>query len=218
MSRRKKTKAWLARHRSDPFVRRAREEGKRSRAAFKLSEILDRFSIRLRKGGVAIDLGAAPGAWSEELARRLGKAGLVIAIDRLPMQPIAGVHFVQGDFTTPEVQQAVERLLAGRKANVVVSDAAPDLCGIAFVDQARSIELAKAAFALARCWLAERGAFVVKTFRGEGWQQLRTELAAAFDELRAFKPAASRAQSAEIYLVGLGFRRAGLNGDCQGAE
>ncbi|RME83869.1 MAG: RlmE family RNA methyltransferase, partial [Zetaproteobacteria bacterium] len=165
--RRRKTRAWLARHRRDAFVRRAKQEGRRSRAAYKLIEMLDRFRIAVPRHARIVDLGAAPGAWSEELARRAPE-GVIVAVDLLPMPPIANVAFIQGDFEDPETQARIRAALQG-EADLVVSDAAPNLSGVAAVDQARAMRLAESALAFAASVLRPGGAFIVKTFRGEGW-------------------------------------------------
>ncbi len=205
MSRRK-TRRWLARHVRDPFVRRAKAEGKRSRAAYKLAEILARAGIHIPKGAIAVDLGAAPGAWSAELAKRVGPQGLVVAVDLLPIAPMRGVEVVRGDMEEERTKEEVRRIVGARKAAIVVSDAAPNLSGVRARDQALAMRLAEAALGWCEVFLAEGGAFVVKTFRGEGWEALCAQVRARFAKVRAIKPAASRPESAEIYLVATGFR------------
>ena len=207
MSRRAKTRRWLARHARDPFVRRARAEGKRSRAAYKLAEILARTGIRIAPGEAAIDLGAAPGAWSAELAGLVGEEGIVVAVDLLPMPPIARVVFLQRDMEEPQTLAEAREAIGARRVALVVSDAAPNLSGVRARDQARAMRLAEAALAWCEALLAEGGACVIKTFRGEGWEEFRRQMQARFARVRTVKPAASRASSAEIYLVGLGLRR-----------
>ncbi|HUL97081.1 MAG TPA: RlmE family RNA methyltransferase [Usitatibacter sp.] len=194
------SKQWLRRHVNDPYVQRSKKEGYRSRSAYKLTEIDERDKL-LKPGMVVVDLGAAPGGWSQVAARRVGKAGKVVAIDLLEMQPVTGVTFVQGDFSSDAGLAAVAGALQGRQADLVLSDMAPNMSGIATSDQARSMALAEAArdFALER--LSPRGAFLVKVFQGAGFDELLLSLRRAFGKVVVRKPAASRDESAEQFLL-----------------
>ncbi len=202
---RRKTSAWYQRHVHDAHVRRARQEGKRSRAAFKLTEILDRFGLELAPDMVIVDLGCAPGSWSEELARRLGPGGIIVGIDLLEVQPIAGVRVIQGDFTEPPVKRELEACLDGRKVDLVVSDMAPEMSGNKVVDQARMMALNEATLDFACRHLREGGNMLLKSFQGEGFDAFRNELMQRFARVRLVKPAASRKTSAEMFLLALDF-------------
>jgi len=203
MSRSKSSRAWLQRHFRDPYVKRARKEGARSRAHFKLAEIDARDKL-LRPGMTVVDLGAAPGGWSEYAIKRVGPGGRVVAVDRLPLEPLAGVEFIQGDFTDPRVLDLVkERLPDG--ADLVISDMAPNMTGVAATDQARGAELAQLATDLAEDVLRPGGALLVKAFHGSGFEELRRRLRGAFSSVAARKPGASRAESREVYLLARGY-------------
>lgn len=191
----KSSKQWLRRHVTDPYVRKAREQGFRSRAAFKLLE-LDAAEKMLKPGMTVIDLGAAPGGWSQVAARKVGPKGAVIAIDLLPIAPISGVKIVQGDFR--------EKLPEGVKADVVLSDLAPNLSGIANVDQARVLDLSLGAIEICRKALKPDGVFVVKAFQGEAFEDLRARLKEVFMKVKVIKPPASRGESRETYAVARG--------------
>lgn len=197
------SKQWLRRHVNDPYVQRSRREGYRSRSAYKLIEIDERDRI-LRPGQVVVDLGAAPGGWSQVAASRVGPAGRVVAIDLLPMDPVSGVTFVQGDFTTRKGLEAVEKALEGRQADLVLSDMAPNMSGIAVSDQARQLTLAEIAFDFARLHLKRDGALLVKIFQGAGYDDYLKSLRRAFQKVVTRKPAASRDESAEQYLLARG--------------
>jgi 23S rRNA (uridine2552-2'-O)-methyltransferase len=187
-------------HAADPFVRRARAEGWRSRAVFKLEEI-DRRERLLRPGQVVIDLGAAPGAWSQYARRKLGRSGRLIAADILPMEPLAGVEFVQGDFREESVVEALAARLPEGGADVILSDMAPNLSGIDAVDQPRAMYLAELALELAGRVLKPDGAALIKTFQGAGFQELVRAARASFAQVKLVKPGASRARSPELYLL-----------------
>jgi 23S rRNA (uridine2552-2'-O)-methyltransferase len=191
----KSSKQWLRRHVTDPYVRKAREQGYRSRAAFKLLE-LDAAEKMLKPGMTVIDLGAAPGGWSQVAAKKVGPKGTVIAIDLLPIAPISGVKVVQGDFR--------EKLPEGVKADVVLSDLAPNLSGIANVDQARVLDLSLGAIEICRKALKPDGVFVVKAFQGEAFEGLRARLKEVFMKVKVIKPPASRGESRETYAVARG--------------
>jgi 23S rRNA (uridine2552-2'-O)-methyltransferase len=191
----KSSRQWLRRHVTDPYVRKAKEQGFRSRAAFKLLE-LDAAEKMLKPGMTVIDLGAAPGGWSQVAARKVGPKGAVIAIDLLPIAPISGVKIVQGDFR--------EKLPEGVKADVVLSDLAPNLSGIANVDQARVLDLSLGAIEICRKALKPDGVFVVKAFQGEAFEDLRARLKEVFMKVKVIKPPASRGESRETYAVARG--------------
>jgi 23S rRNA (uridine2552-2'-O)-methyltransferase len=212
MARRAKSSgAWLAEHFDDAYVKRAQQEGYRSRAAYKLQD-LDRRDKLLRPGMRVVDLGAAPGGWSQYARRRVGDRGRVIAVDRLPMESVSGVECLQGDFTEPEVVAALMASLDGAKIDLVLSDMAPNITGIAATDQARAVGLGEAALAFAGQVLGPGGGLVIKTFQGPGFDELRKAIAREFKRVLVRKPQASRARSAEVYLVGVGFK-----GDPDGA-
>jgi 23S rRNA (uridine2552-2'-O)-methyltransferase len=191
----KSSKAWLRRHLTDPYVRKAQEQGYRSRAAFKLLE-LDAKERIFRKGQTIVDLGAAPGGWSQVAAKKAGPAGKVIAIDLLDIAPMSGVAVMRGDFR--------EKFPEGLKADVILSDLSPNLSGIANVDQARWLDLALAAVDLCRKALKPDGVFVVKAFQGEAFEELRARLNDVFEKVKVVKPAASRGESRETYAVARG--------------
>jgi len=196
------SKQWLRRHVNDPFVQRSKKEGYRSRSAYKLTEIDDRDRI-VKPGMVVVDLGSAPGGWSQVLAKRLGKSSTLIAIDLLDMEPIPGVTFLKADFTSDNGLEALLHALGGRKADLVVSDMAPNMSGIAVSDQARSMELAEVARDFALLHLkSPGGAFLVKIFQGAGYDEYLKSLRRAFAKVVVRKPEASRDESAEQFLLG----------------
>ena len=196
------SKQWLRRHVNDPFVQRSKKEGYRSRSAYKLTEIDDRDRI-VKPGMVVVDLGSAPGGWSQVLAKRLGKSSTLIAIDLLDMEPIPGVTFLKADFTSDSGLEALLHALGGRKADLVVSDMAPNMSGIAISDQARSMELAEVARDFALLHLkSPGGAFLVKIFQGAGYDEYLKSLRRAFAKVVVRKPEASRDESAEQFLLG----------------
>jgi len=207
MPRTKSSQRWLARQSKDQFVKRARKEGARSRAAYKLEEI-DRRDHLLRPGMTVVDLGAAPGGWSQYARSRIGDTGRLFALDVLPMEPIAGVDFVQGDFTELPVLDLLIERLAGRRVDLVISDMAPNIIGVASVDQAKIMYVAELALDFADKTLAPGGALLIKIFQGEGFQALHREMQRRFDNLVTRKPKASRSESREIYLLGKGFKGA----------
>jgi 23S rRNA (uridine2552-2'-O)-methyltransferase len=194
------SKQWLRRHVNDPYVQRSKKEGYRSRSAYKLIEIDERDKL-LRPGQVIVDLGAAPGGWSQVAAKRVGNAGKVVAIDLLEMDPVAGVTLLQGDFGTRKGLAAVEEALGGGKADLVLSDMAPNMSGIAVSDQARSMHLAEIARDFALLQLKPEGALLVKIFQGAGYDEYLRSLRQAFRKVVVRKPAASRDESAEQYLL-----------------
>lgn len=200
MARRPSSGRWQQRQARDPFVRKARIEGWRSRAAFKLMEIDQREHL-LRRGALVIDLGAAPGGWSQVAARRVGAAGRVIAVDLLAMEPIEGVQCIQGDFTDETVIMEIERMLGGGLADLVLSDMAPNISGNWSVDQPRSVELAQSVLGATARLLKPGGSALLKLFQGEGQEQLLRDFRTCFGAVRLRKPDASRAESREIYLM-----------------
>lgn len=200
----KSSKQWLRRHVTDPYVRKAKEQGYRSRAAFKLLELNDKEHF-LRAGMTIVDLGAAPGGWSQVAAQKVKPAGRVIAIDILEIAPITGVTVLRADFRDEKVLQALE----GAKADVVLSDVAPNFSGIPLVDQARQLELALAAVEFCRKALKPEGVFVVKAFHGAAFEELVAALKGAFAKVRVLKPTASRGESAETYVVSRSLLRPG---------
>ena len=205
MKKSKTSRQWLHRHVTDPYVQRSKREGYRSRSAYKLTEIDERDKL-LKPGLVVVDLGAAPGGWSQVAAKRVGPAGTVVAIDLLAMDPVSGVTFLQGDFTSGKGLAEVETALRGRRADLVLSDMAPNLSGIAVSDQARSMELAELARDFARLHLQPDGAFLVKVFQGAGYDEYLKSLRSAFVKVVVRKPDASRGESAEQYLLARGLK------------
>jgi 23S rRNA (uridine2552-2'-O)-methyltransferase len=203
--RSKSSRRWLAEHERDVFVKRARESGFRSRATFKLEEI-QRTDRILRPGMVVIDLGAAPGGWSQYAAKVLAGRGRILALDILPMDPIPGVEFVQGDFASNEVFAEFLARLGTDRPQLVMSDMAPNMTGIAEVDHARSMHLVELALDFAKRSLAPGGDFLTKVFQGREFEPLMHTLRAAFGSVKVRKPPASRARSAELYLLARNFR------------
>ncbi|QOC23679.1 RlmE family RNA methyltransferase [Wenzhouxiangella sp. AB-CW3] len=191
---------WKKRQESDPYVKQARERGYRARAAFKLAELDDKDRL-FRPGQRVVDLGAAPGSWSQVARERVGSGGIVIALDILPMEPLEGVTFIEGDFREDEPLEALETALNGARVDLVLSDMAPNISGIGPADQARSMYLAELAMAFAVEWLDISGVFVVKVFQGEGFDAFLKELRQAFGSVKVRKPRASRPESREVYLV-----------------
>ena len=205
MKRTKTSKSWMAEHVNDPFVQRAKSEGWRARAAYKLMEIDDKDKL-IRPGMIVVDLGAAPGSWSQVANKRVGEVGRVFALDLLPMEPIPGVEFMQGDFHDEEFVERFEELVGGRHVDLVMSDIAPNISGIPSSDQARSVYLAELALDFAQKHLAQGGRFLVKVFQGEGFDAFRKQMENEFKSVLVRKPQASRGRSSEVYLLGSGKR------------
>ncbi len=203
-SQSKSSRRWLDRHFKDEYVKRAKKAGYRSRAAFKLLELQDRDRM-LRQGMRVIDLGAAPGGWSQIAAGLVGSGGTVIALDLLPMDPLPGVLFLQGDFREDETLSALLEQLGGEPADLILSDMAPNVSGMMAVDQPRVMYLCELALDLARQVLKPDGGLVVKIFQGEGFDAYLKELRGSFTRVVSRKPKSSRAGSREIYLVANGF-------------
>ncbi len=193
--------AWMREHVNDPYVQRAKREGYRSRASYKLIEIDDRDRL-LRAGAAVVDLGAAPGGWSQVARQRLGRQGSVHAIDILPMEALADVEFVQGDFTDAPVRDALLAALPSAGADLVLSDLAPNMSGVELKDQARVMELAGYALEFALLTLKPEGSFLVKVFMGEDFDEFVRQMKSSFFSLATRKPAASRGRSPEVYLLG----------------
>lgn len=206
MKKNKTSRAWVHDHLNDPYVQRAQADGYRARAAYKLLEIDERDHL-LKPGAIIVDLGAAPGSWCQLAVRRCGPKARIFALDLLPMEPVAGVDFLLGDFTEDAVLEALETRLEGARVDVVLSDMAPNLSGVTTVDQARSIHLCELALDFAVRHLRPGGQFVVKVFQGEGFMAFRKQMDAAFTTVQVRKPKASRDRSAEVYLLGKGPRQ-----------
>lgn len=205
MSRSKSSNQWLKEHHEDIYVLQARKDGYRSRAVYKLIEIQQKDQI-LKPGQFVLDLGAAPGGWSEYAAQFAGSKGRLIAVDLLPVEPIAGVEFIQGDFTEPEVLDQILDRVDNQPLDLVLSDMAPNISGIGAVDQSKSTYLAELAFELARECLNQNGFFVVKLFQGEGLETLTAAFRSTFKSVKFRKPKASRPRSREIYAVCCGLK------------
>ena len=205
MARGKSSARWLREHFTDEYVKRAQKEGYRSRAVYKLLEIHEKDRL-LRPGLTVVDLGAAPGGWSQLAARLVGGRGAVIALDLLPMEPLPGVGFIQGDFRETAVLERLLEMLNGRPVDLVISDMAPNTSGVKAVDQPRGMYLAELALDFARRSLRPGGDFLTKAFQGEGFDGFLRELRAAFAKVLIRKPRASRARSAEQYLLARNYR------------
>ncbi len=200
MARSKSSKRWLKEHFDDPYVKRAQKEGYRSRAVYKLQELHDRDKI-LKPGIVVVDLGAAPGGWSQFAVKRVGETGTVVAMDILPMEPIAGVKILQGDFREESVLNALRELIGDKKVDLIMSDMAPNMSGTDVIDQPRAMYLAELAVDFAHQVLRPGGDIVMKLFQGSGMEDLVKKLRPHFKKVSYRKPKASRARSPEVYLV-----------------
>lgn len=197
---RSSSKSWRQRQEKDPYVKKARAAGWRSRAVFKLEQILGKEKI-LKPGMTCIDLGSAPGAWSQYVSEKLGGQVRVIALDILPMDSIADVEFIQGDFTESRVFEELLERIGDEPVDLVMSDMAPNITGTKAVDQPRSMYLAELALDMARRVLKPRGSFVCKLFQGEGFDEFVRDARNSFERVRVIKPEASRSASREVYLV-----------------
>ena len=204
MSRSKSSSRWLKQHFNDPYVKRAHQEGLRSRSAYKLLEIQEKNKI-IKPGMTVVDLGAAPGGWSQLAVRFVGEQGKVFALDILPMPPLADVDFIQGDFREEVVLQQLLNHIQSRPIDLVISDMAPNLSGMRIIDQPKAMYLAELAFDFVQRVLKPRGGFIIKTFQGEGFEAYLKLLRHAFKTVSIRKPAASRGSSAEVYLVAMGY-------------
>ncbi len=199
----KTSKQWMREHINDPFVQRAQKDGYRSRAAYKLLEIDERDHL-LKPGMVVVDLGATPGGWSQVAATKVGRSGKVVGLDLLPLDPLAGVDFIQGDFREESVLKQLEALLENRPVGLVISDMAPNISGIPSADQARAMYLAELAMEFAVAHLTPDGSFLVKVFQGEGFETYLHQLRSSFRKVVSRKPKASRDRSSEVYLLASG--------------
>lgn len=207
----KKSKAWMHEHVNDAYVQRAKAEGWRSRAVFKLLEIDERDHL-LRPGLVVVDLGAAPGSWSQYAARRIQPGGRLVALDLLDMAPLSGVEFIRGDFREDEALGRLQQALQGRRVDLVLSDMAPNISGIAVTDQARAAHLGELTLDFCRLRLRQGGDLLMKAFQGSGFEALRREIQAGFASVAVRKPAASRDRSAETFLLARGWKGGGSDG------
>ncbi len=206
MARSKSSNRWLDEHVNDPYVKKAQIDGYRARAAYKLIELNDKDKL-IRPGAVVVDLGSAPGSWSQIAGRLVGVKGRVVASDILPMDSLEHVDFIQGDFTEEAVFDQIMEKLGERKADVVISDMAPNISGVDAVDQASSMYLVELALDMARRVLKPKGDFVAKVFQGEGSDEYIKEVKTSFEKVLIRKPAASRPRSREVYVVGKGFKQ-----------
>ena len=206
MVKSKSSKRWLGERSQDEYVKKSKREGYRSRASFKLLEIQkkDRF---IKRGMTVVDLGSAPGGWSQVAKNLVGDQGKVFASDILPMEPIPGVNFIQGDFTKKSVLEQLTAEIRGGLVDLVISDMAPNITGMKAIDQPNSIHLAELAFDLSRSILSEGAYFLVKMFEGEGSEAFKKLLSREFTRVKVRKPTASRARSREFYLLAEDFRK-----------
>lgn len=205
MAKSKSSKGWLKEHFDDPYVKRSQEEGVRSRAVYKLEE-LDQKDKLLKPGVTLVDLGAAPGGWSEYAAKKVGEKGKIIATDILPMDYLHGVDFIQGDFREDAVLEAILKAMKNQRADLVISDMAPNISGVDAIDQPASMYLVDLALDFARQILKPGGNFVAKVFQGEGFEQYKKEVGHSFKVVKVRKPKASRPRSREVYILGLGYK------------
>lgn len=199
----KSSRAWMREHLDDPFVKQAHKDGYRARAAYKLLEIQEKYKV-IKSGMTVVDLGAAPGSWSQIASKLVGDKGLVIASDILPMDALPDVTFLQGDFREQAVFDELLDILDGRQVDVVISDMAPNTSGNRAVDQPRQIYLCELALDFADKVLHKNGQFIVKVFQGDGFDEFRKQMLEHFDVLKTAKPQASRARSKEVFLIGQG--------------
>jgi 23S rRNA (uridine2552-2'-O)-methyltransferase len=205
MAKKSSSSKWKRRQAADPYVKKAQDGGWRSRAVFKLEE-LDQKARLFQGGQVVVDLGAAPGGWSQYAAGKVLPKGRVVALDVLPMEPLDGVEFIQGDFTEDTALQQLLATLGDTRVSLVMSDMAPNISGMKSVDQPRSMYLAELALDLAGQVLESRGDFVTKVFMGEGFEAFLQECRRRFKSVKARKPVASRQESRETYILASGFR------------
>ena len=213
MKKSKPKARWLAEHQHDEYVRRAKLEGYRSRASYKLLEIDDKYHV-IQPAARIVDLGAAPGGWSQVAIRRAGAQGQVLALDLLSMEQLDGVQFIQGDFTTAATQDRLFECLKGKPVDLVISDMSPNLSGMKDIDQPQAMHLAELALDLAGQLLRAGGALLLKCFEGEGIDAMRAEMRQHFEHLNTIKPRASRNKSREIYMLGRGLHNARNMLDC----
>ena len=200
MAKSKSSRRWLSEHFDDPYVKLAQQKGMRSRSAFKLLELQDKYQL-IRPGMVVVDLGAAPGGWCQLAQPLVGEKGRVIGLDILPMEPIHGVLLIEGDFTEDEALHELEDALGGQSVDLVLSDMAPNMSGMATIDQAKAMYLAELALEFVRSHLKPGGDFVVKLFQGEDFDTYVREVRSLFEKVQVRKPKASRSRSREVYLL-----------------
>jgi len=205
MARSRSSHHWLQEHVSDPYVKQAQKEGYRSRASYKLIQLNEKDKL-IRPGMLLVDLGSAPGGWSQVAGRLVGDRGRVVATDILPMDPLKNVEFVQGDFTDEAVLNGILQRLGGRRADLIICDIAPNISGVDSADQASAMYLVELALDFAQRALKPRGDFLVKVFQGVGSEAYLKDLRACFDKVLVRKPAASRSRSREVYVVAKGFK------------
>lgn len=205
MARSKSSQGWLKEHFDDQYVKKAQQAGYRSRATFKLEEI-DKKDKLIRPGMSVVDLGAAPGGWSDYALTRVGDKGTVVALDILEMTPLTGVHFIQGDFREDAVLDELNKVLDGRQIDLVLSDMAPNMTGVGSIDQPSSMHLVELALEFALENLSKQGCFLVKVFQGEGFDEFLKAMRDSFKKVATRKPDASRARSREVYLLGQGLK------------
>jgi|TARA_B110001454_G_scaffold4828_1_gene4515 23S rRNA (uridine2552-2'-O)-methyltransferase len=205
MARSKSSNDWMDEHFNDHYVMKAKEEGYRSRACYKLMELDDKDKL-IKPGMTVVDLGSAPGGWSQVAAKRVGDHGLVVASDILPMDGIAGVTFLQGDFTEEAVFDELMKVIGNRPVDLVISDMAPNMSGMAAVDQPSAMYLVELALDMARQVLKPGGNYAAKVFHGEGFDEYLKDMRSSFDKVVTRKPESSRARSREVYLVAKGFK------------
>jgi len=197
------SKNWMQEHLNDPYVKMAQKDGYRARAAYKLIEIDDKDKL-IKPGMTIVDLGSTPGSWSQVVVKRMQGKGRVIALDILDMQPIGGVEFIRGDFREENILKELENTLNNTQVDLVIADMAPNMSGIADVDQAGAAYLTELALAFSRDWLKPNGHFLVKVFIGKGFEEILQSMRLLFDKVLTRKPKASRGRSSEVYLLGLG--------------
>jgi 23S rRNA (uridine2552-2'-O)-methyltransferase len=205
MGRTKSSHRWMQEHVNDPYVQKARKEGYRSRSSYKLMELSEKDRL-IRPGMLILDLGSAPGGWSQVAGKMVGEKGRVLATDILPMEPVKNVDFIQGDFTDEAVFNQILEALNGRKPDLIISDIAPNITGIESADQGTSIYLVELSLDMVRRVLKPKGNFVCKIFKGTGSYAFIKNVRTSFEKVTVRKPKASRPRSREVYLVGTGFK------------
>ncbi|WP_068988616.1 23S rRNA (uridine(2552)-2'-O)-methyltransferase RlmE [Kangiella sediminilitoris] len=205
MSRSKSSQRWMKEHFDDPYVKRSQKEGYRSRAVYKLEELDKKYKL-IKPGCTIVDLGAAPGGWSQYAAYKVGDKGKIFALDILQMDPLPDVDFIKGDFREEAVLNQLMSAIGEQKATLVLSDMAPNMSGMDAIDQPKAMYLAELALELARDVLSQGGSYVVKVFQGEGFDEYIRECRASFSKVMIRKPDASRDRSREVYVIGQGFK------------
>ena len=206
MARSKSSNDWMKEHFDDHYVKMAQKAGYRSRSTFKLEEIDKKDKLIRQNGMVIVDLGSAPGGWSDYALRKMGDKGTVVALDILPMTPLSGVHFIEGDFREDSVLEELNDVVNGQKIDLVLSDMAPNITGVSSIDQPSSMYLVELALDFALTNLSKQGCFLVKVFQGEGFEQYMKAMRDGFQKVITRKPDASRPRSREVYLLGRGLK------------